>query len=174
MPRKELPIVVRLSQLELAQALGQPADDSSVQRMGGLTVVLRPIQPGPGPEPTPAPLDLVGAMGGPPALRALAGAFRPVELSLFRRLKANPALARRFVLEPSRALAELGLAPASDQSEPVAAHPLVLNQLVSNPLRLERRATAAALEPVGHRCVRLHGSSAVHAVVDDCTEDEIG
>jgi len=170
MPRKELPIVVRLSQLELAQALGQSADDSSVQRLGGLTVVLRPIQPGPGPEPTPAPLDLVGAMGGPPALHALAGAFRPIEQSLFRRLKANPALARRFVLEPSRALAELGLGPASAETEPV----LAVATLASNPLRLERRATAAALEPVGNRCVRLHGSAAVHAVVDDRTEDEIG
>ena len=171
MPHKELPIVVRLSQLELAQALGQPADDSSVQRMGGLTVVLRPIQPGPGPEPTPAPLDLVGAMGGPPALRALAGAFRPIEQSLFRRLKANPALARRFVLEPSRALAELGLGPTqSAQTEPSIAE----LPLASNPLRLERWSAAAALEPVSNRCVRLHGSAAVHAVVDDRTEDEIG
>lgn len=164
MPRKELPIVVRLSQLELAEALGQPADDSSVQRMGGLTVVLRPIQAGPGPEPTPAPLDLIGAMGGPPALRALAGAFRPIEQSLFRRLKANPALARRFVLEPSRALAELGLMPTSDPSEPAPP-------LASNPLRLDRRATAAVLEPASNRCVRLHGSAAVHAVVDELTED---
>jgi hypothetical protein len=169
MPRKELPIVVRLSQLELAEALGQPADDSSVQRMGGLTVVLRPIQPGPGPEPTPAPLDLVGATGGPPALRALAGAFRPIEQSLFRRLKANPALARRFVLEPRRALAELGLVPPGDPSEPMPAHPLA-----SNPLRLERRASAAALEPASNRCVRLQGSAAVHAVVEDRTEDQKG
>jgi hypothetical protein len=159
-----MPIVVRLSQLELAEALGQPVDDSSVQRLGGLIVVLRPIQPGPGPEHTPAPLDLVGAMGGPPALRALAGAFRPVEQNLFRRLKANPALARRFVLNPASVLAELDLAPANRKIEGCS----------SNPLRLERRAAAAALEPASNRSVRLHGSAAVHAVVDDCTEDEIG
>jgi hypothetical protein len=115
MPRKEMPIVVRLTQLELAQALGQPVDDSSVQRLGGLTVVLRPIEAGS--EHAAAPVDLIGAMGGPPELRALAGAFRPIEQRLFRCLKADPALARRFVLNPGSALAELGLAAPSRQTE---------------------------------------------------------
>jgi len=114
MHRKEMPIVVRLSQTELAEALGQP-DDSSVQRLGGMTVVLRPVEVER--EPEPAPIDLIGAIGGPPMLRALAAAFRTVEHNLFRRLKANPALARRFVLNPAGTLAELGLAPPTSQAE---------------------------------------------------------
>jgi len=114
MQRKEMPIVVRLSRTELAQALGRP-DDSSVQQLGGLTVVLRPVEAEQ--EPEPAPTDLIGAIGGPPMLRALAAAFRTVEHSLFRRLKADPALARRFVLDPGSTLAELGLAPPTCQAE---------------------------------------------------------
>ena len=114
MHHKEMPIVVRLSQTELAEALGQP-DDSAVQQLGGMTVVLRPVEAEQ--EPEPAPTDLIGAIGGPPTLRALAAAFRTVEHSLFRRLKANPALARRFVLDPGSALAELGLAPPTCQAE---------------------------------------------------------
>ncbi|HKO91282.1 MAG TPA: hypothetical protein VJU61_09030 [Polyangiaceae bacterium] len=138
MHNKEMPIVVRLSQTELVQALG-PSDDSSVQRMGGLTVILRAIQVGP--ERATVPDDLIGAIGGPPALRTLAAAFRTVEQSLFRRLKADPALARRFVLDPGSALAELGLAPSTCQAEigitPSAteAAPAASSPLRSNPLR---------------------------------------
>jgi hypothetical protein len=105
MPRLELPIIVRLSLQELARALGRPDGDSSVQRLGGLTVVLRPCAEGCSPLPAP---DLVGPLAGPPSLLALAGTFRPVEPALFRRLKADPALAKRFVLDPAAALQELG------------------------------------------------------------------
>jgi hypothetical protein len=52
--------------------------------------------------------DLVGTLAGPPSLLALAGVFRPVEPELFRRLKGNPALAKRFVLDPAATLQELG------------------------------------------------------------------
>ena len=110
MPRYELPIVVRLSQQELAQALRRPVGDLAVQRLGGLTVVLRPARErgsrGEG------PADLVGALGAPTSLLALAGAFRSVEPALFRRLRSCPALAKRYVLEPEATLNEL--AQASD------------------------------------------------------------
>lgn len=104
MPRLELPIVVRLSLQELARALGRPDGDRSLQRLGGLTVVLRsssqlPVAPLP---------DLVSMLAGPLSLRALAGAFRPVEPAIFQQLKANPALAKRFVLDPAATLRELG------------------------------------------------------------------
>ena len=109
MPRYEMPIVVRLTQQELAEALRRPVGDRAVQRLGGLSVVLRPsearTQTGEVPE------DLVGALGGPTALLALAGAFRPVEPALFRRLRSCPKLAKRFVLEPEATLTELGLRP---------------------------------------------------------------
>jgi hypothetical protein len=109
MPRYEMPIVVRLSQQELADTLRRPLQDVAVQRLGGLTVVLRPAR-----EQLPsceAPEDLVGALGGPTALLALAGAFRPVEPALFRRLRACPELAKRFVMNPADTLNELGLGP---------------------------------------------------------------
>ena len=109
MPRHEMPIVVRLSQQELAQALRCPVGDVAVQRLGGLTVVLRPAAAR-GPS-WAVQEDLVGALGGPTALLALAGAFRPIEPGLFRRLRACPALAKRFVLEPQATLRELGLDP---------------------------------------------------------------
>jgi hypothetical protein len=105
MPRTELPIIVRLSQQELASALGRSAGDSSVQRLGGLTVVLRARTERP---PLAPVLDLIGTLAGPPSLLALAGVFRPVEPDVFRRLKDNPALAKRFVLDPAAALRELG------------------------------------------------------------------
>lgn len=105
MPRLELPIIVRLSLQELARALGRPDGDSSVQRLGGLTVILRSRTEQHSAPPAP---DLVGTLAGPPSLLALAGVFRPVEPELFRRLKANPALAKRFVLDPAAALRELG------------------------------------------------------------------
>lgn len=104
MPRLELPIIVRLSLQELARALGRSAADSSVQRLGGLTVVLRASSARPTAQPAP---DLVGMLAGPPSMLALAGAFRPVDPQLFRRLKANPALAKRFVLDPAATLQEL-------------------------------------------------------------------
>lgn len=104
MPRLELPIIVRLSLQELARALGRPDEDSSVQRLGGLTVLLRSRTERPSALPAP---DLIGTLAGPPALLALAGAFRPVEPELFQRLKANPELAKRFVLDPAAALQEL-------------------------------------------------------------------
>lgn len=110
MPRFEMPIVVRLSQQELADALRRPVGDLAVQRLGGLTVVLRPAREHEARSEVPA--DLVGALGSPTSLRALAGAFRPVEPALFRRLRACPALARRYVLEPVATLREL--AQASD------------------------------------------------------------
>lgn len=108
MPRYEMPIVVRLSQQELAEALRRPAGDLAVQRLGGLTVVLRPArETGPRWE---VPADLVGALGSPTSLLALAGAFRPVEPALFRRLRACPALAKRYVLDPEATLTELAQA----------------------------------------------------------------
>jgi hypothetical protein len=78
-----------------------------VQRLGGLTVVLRASTERPSALPAP---DLVGMLAGPPSILALAGAFRPVDPELFRRLKANPALAKRFVLDPAATLQELGRA----------------------------------------------------------------
>ena len=105
MPRTELPIIVRLSQQELACALGRPDGDSSVRRLGGLTVVLRARTEPPSLMPVP---DLLGTLAGPPSLLALAGVFRPVEPDVFRRLKGNPELAKRFVLDPAAALRELG------------------------------------------------------------------
>ena len=108
MPRHELPIVVRLSQQELADALRRPVGDVAVQRLGGLTVVLRPVrESGPRWE---VPSDLIGALGSPTSLLALAGAFRPVEPALFSRLRACPALAKRYVLEPEATLSELAQA----------------------------------------------------------------
>jgi hypothetical protein len=103
MPRYELPIVVRLSQQELAEALRRPIGDLAVQRLGGLTVVLRPAR-GPRRE---VPADLVGMLGSPASLMALAGAFRPVEPALFRVLRACRALAKRFVLDAEASLNEL-------------------------------------------------------------------
>lgn len=108
MPRYELPIVVRLSQQELAEALRRPIGDLAVQRLGGLTVVLRPAR-----ERDPrceVPADLVGALGSPTSLMALAGAFRPVEPAIFRQLRSCPALAKRYVLEPEATLKELARA----------------------------------------------------------------
>jgi hypothetical protein len=104
MPRTELPIIVRLSQQELARALGRPTNDSSVQRLGGLTVVLLPRSDAAAGTPLP---DLIGTLAGPPSLQALAGSFRPVEPALLRRLKTNPALAKRYVLDPVATLREL-------------------------------------------------------------------
>jgi hypothetical protein len=104
-----MPIIVRLSREELAEALRRPVADLAVQRLGGLTVVLRPSR-----ERHPSYDmcdDLVGALGGPTTLSALAGAFRPVEPALFRRLRSCPALAKRFVLNPQATLSELGLGP---------------------------------------------------------------
>jgi hypothetical protein len=109
MPRYEMPIVVRLSQQELADTLRRPLADVAVQRLGGLTVVLRPAR-----EQLPsreAPEDRVGALGGPTALLALAGAFRPVAPAVLRRLRCCPALAKRFVLNPAGTLSELGFGP---------------------------------------------------------------
>jgi len=109
MPQYEMPIVVRLSQQELAETLRRPVADVTVQRLGGLTVVLRPAR-----EQLPrreATEDLVGALGSPTALLALAGAFRPVAPAVFRRLRRCPALAKRFVLNPADTLSELGLGP---------------------------------------------------------------
>ncbi|MEY4551576.1 MAG: hypothetical protein RL685_7771 [Pseudomonadota bacterium] len=63
MPRTELPIIVRLSQQELANALGRSAGDSSVQRLGGLTVVLRARTERLSPASAP---DLIGTLAGPP------------------------------------------------------------------------------------------------------------
>jgi hypothetical protein len=104
MPRIEMPILVRLSQRELAQLLGRSELDNGVQRLGGLTVVLRPSA---AQRQGRVPPDLVGPLGAPTSLHALAGAFREVEPALFRRLKASPALAKRYVLEPAAALSEL-------------------------------------------------------------------
>jgi hypothetical protein len=110
MPRYEMPVVVRLSVEELAEALRRPVADVAVQRLGGLTVVLRPNRERP--PSYDVPEDLVGALGGPTTLLALAGAFRPVAPALFRRLRSCPALAKRFVLNPQATLSELGLDPS--------------------------------------------------------------
>ena len=131
----EMPVVVRFSKEEFARATGRPVDDPNVQRIGDLSVVLRAIgQPA-------APAHTTGAAsvathptvaqtpGAAEALQALETLLKPVEEKLFQRLRSNPGLGRRFVLNPLGTLEELGLLDASTKDQ-VQAHANTLASLL--------------------------------------------
>ena len=133
----EMPVVVRLSKEDFALASGRPVDDPNVQRIGNLTVVLQaidqPAAPSVAPHSTgPAAVathpTVAQTPGAADALKALEKLLKPVEETLFQRLRSNPALGKRFVLNPLATLEELGLIDASVKDQ-VQAHAQTLSSL---------------------------------------------
>lgn len=110
----EMPVVVRFSKEEFAVALDRPVSDPDVERIGGMNVVLQPIAQSPKFDENSA---VANALGASAALRGLQEALQPIEEELFQRLRSNPDLARRFVLDPAATLEELGLLNASLKSQ---------------------------------------------------------
>lgn len=121
----EMPVIVRLSKEELAAALGRAVDDEDVQRLGGLNVVLRPIAHTAEAASHPSVANVTGAAD---AMNDLANALQPVEEQLFQRLRSNPALAKRFLLNPLATLEELKLIDDSMKSR-LEAHARTLAPL---------------------------------------------
>jgi hypothetical protein len=114
MPSYEMPVVVRMNKEELAAALGRPTSDPDVERLGGLNVVLHPIGDTAKVAAHPA---LAAAPGAGAALTALAQTLKPIEEKLFQRLRSNPALAKRFLVNPAATLDELELVDPSTKSQ---------------------------------------------------------
>jgi hypothetical protein len=114
MPSYEMPVVVRMSKEELAAALGRPLSDPDVERLGGLNVVLHPIGDT---AKVAAHPTLAAAPGAEAALMALAQTLKPIEEKLFQRLRSNPALAKRFLVNPAATLEELELVNPSIKSQ---------------------------------------------------------
>jgi hypothetical protein len=114
MSTHEMPVLVRFNKEEFAQALGRPVTDPDVQRLGGMNVVLRPIEQE---TAVAAHADVAKLAGANAALKGLADTLRPVEEKLFQRLRSNPALAKRFVLDPRKTLDELGLLDAGTKTK---------------------------------------------------------
>lgn len=102
----EMPVIARLSREELAAALGKPIDDPEVEFLGGMTVIVHPIE-------SPHVASVYSVQQSMPEvsgeLAEVAGAVAGIEEALFARIRSDPAAAKQFVLDPLGALESFGL-----------------------------------------------------------------
>jgi hypothetical protein len=122
----EMPVVARLSREELARALYKPVDHPDIALLGGLNVVIHPMDS----PHVPSASALADAM--PHAANEIASAAEAlgaIEEKLFERLR-NPNTARQFLLDPMGTLDRLGLVDEATRAK-LEAHAAVLTAAIA-------------------------------------------
>ena len=108
----EMPVIVRLTQHELAATLNKPLDHPDVKALGGLNIVIHPAES----EHSRASADAVAAKVGSDAMAQIKAQLLPLEQKVFHALR-NPKIAKDFLRDPLGTLERLGLIDAKKRGE---------------------------------------------------------